>query len=89
MKKNGPQDRNRQSWQSCFFLVVAGFAGLLLILVDAVLLPLSLAWDVGIEPTDNVVGPPRLNLGGLDCVQFIYSKTQILGGPDHILENHI
>ena len=40
-----------------FFLLVAGFAGLLLILVDAVLLPLSLAWDVGIEPTDNVVGP--------------------------------
>ena len=40
-----------------FFLVVAGFAGLFLILVDAVLLPLSLAWDVGIEPTDNNVGP--------------------------------
>lgn len=62
MKKNRPQDpsgnrQSWQSWQSCFFLLVAGFAGLLLILVDAVLLPLSLAWDVGIEPTDNVVGP--------------------------------
>lgn len=58
------------------FRLIWDMAGLLLILVDAVLLPLSLAWDVGIEPTDNVVGT------WINCFSFflalIFWSTDVL-----------
>lgn len=58
------------------FRLIWDMAGLLLILVDAVLLPLSLAWDVGIEPTENDVGT------WINCFSFflalIFWSTDVL-----------